>query len=210
MPQYTVRQGDSLASIAFAYGFFWETIWQHPDNAQIRQLRQNPNVLHPGDQLFIPDRQSKFAEGSTEQRHRFRRKGVPERFAVRLLDEHEEPRAGLAYSLVIEGNIHQGTTDSDGMIQIPVPPNARQGNLIVGEEEQETYRLRLSHLDPTDEISGVQARLSNLDLYHGEIDGRMNPHTMEAIEAFQEEQDLEVTGELDDNTRNRLDELHVS
>ena len=51
MPQYTVRQGDSIASIAFDHGFRWETIWQHPNNAGIRELRENPYVLHPGDEL---------------------------------------------------------------------------------------------------------------------------------------------------------------
>jgi hypothetical protein len=210
MPQYTVRQGDSITSIAFEQGFYWETIWQHPNNAGIRELRENPYVLHPGDELFIPDRQTRQVSGSSEQRHRFRRRGVPERFSVRLLDENEAPRTSEPYTLLIDGVVHQGNTDSDGMIQASVLPNARQGRLIVGEQGRETFHIRLGHLDPPDGISGIQARLRNLGLYHGDIDGQLNPETIAAIEAFQEEKDLEITGEMDDDTRGCLNDLHVS
>jgi LysM repeat protein len=44
--RYTVKQGDHLSSIAHEYGFpDYQTIWNHADNAQLKQKRKNPNVL---------------------------------------------------------------------------------------------------------------------------------------------------------------------
>ena len=50
---YTVKQGDYLAKIAAQFGFTnLKTIWDDPQNAKLKELRKNPNVLFPGDQLF--------------------------------------------------------------------------------------------------------------------------------------------------------------
>ena len=49
---HTVQQGESVESIAHAAGHFWDTVWQHPDNAALRQLRRSPHVLLPGDVVF--------------------------------------------------------------------------------------------------------------------------------------------------------------
>jgi hypothetical protein len=52
---YTVRAGDTLASIARQAGFSnWEDIYNNPANAKFRLLRPNPNQLRPGDQIMIP------------------------------------------------------------------------------------------------------------------------------------------------------------
>lgn len=52
---YTVKSGDSLSAIAAAHGIgSWQEIYNHPDNAAFRELRPNPDLIKPGDQLFIP------------------------------------------------------------------------------------------------------------------------------------------------------------
>ena len=55
MPDYPVKQGDSLASIAFDHGLFWQSVWNHPNNARLKQQRGSPNILKPGDVVFVPD-----------------------------------------------------------------------------------------------------------------------------------------------------------
>lgn len=210
MSEYTVRQGDTTASIALEHGFLWQTIWDHSNNQELRNRRDNHNVLNPGDVIFIPDRRERQESGATGQRHRFRRKGLPERLRLRLLDEDHQPRANLAYTLEIDGNQFSGTTDSEGLIEQAISPDARRGRLLVGESREEEHELNLGHLDPVTETSGVQARLMNLNYYVGEIDGEMNDETRMAVREFQRRHDLEETGEMNDETRTRLEERHGS
>src|SRR4030095_14342956 len=55
---YTVKQGDHVAGIAFRFGLSdFRTIWDHPNNTELKNKRQNPNVLFPGDVLYVPDRE---------------------------------------------------------------------------------------------------------------------------------------------------------
>ena len=52
---YTVRQGDTLTSIARQFGFAnWKDIYYNPANAALRLRRPNPDLLQPGDQVLIP------------------------------------------------------------------------------------------------------------------------------------------------------------
>jgi hypothetical protein len=90
MPEYNVNQGESIASIAHQQGIFWETIWNHPHNAQLKERRGNPNILYPGDVVFIPEKEEKQESCATEQRHHFRKKGNTIRLQLRILAEPEE------------------------------------------------------------------------------------------------------------------------
>ncbi len=212
MPEVTVEQGDSVASIAYERGLFWETVWNHPDNAELKERRAGPNILLAGDVVFVPDKELKQESVNSGQSHRFRRKGVPERLGFRLLDEENAPRANVPYVLEIDENRFEGTTDEEGFVEVPIVPNARSGRLIVGESGGEEYQILLSHLDPIDEISGIQARLNNLGYNRvvGDTDGELGPETTAALRAFQREHNLPVTGELDDATRSELEAAHGS
>jgi type I restriction enzyme S subunit len=53
MPEeYVIQPGDCVSSIAFDRGFFWETLWNHPKNAELKQKRTDPNILKEGDILI--------------------------------------------------------------------------------------------------------------------------------------------------------------
>jgi hypothetical protein len=201
---YEVQPGQSVDSIAYDHGLFWQTIWNDPNNQQLRQARKNPNILLPGDRVFIPQKREKQEPGATEKRHRFKRKGVPAGLNVVMKDSQGKPRAGLAYTLVIEGVMTSGKTDAAGRIQCPIPPNATSGRLVLGDQGQETYTLKLGDIDPIEALSGVQQRLSNLGFYRGSADGRMTPATEQAVKDFQAKSGLPVTGSLDQATRDKL------
>jgi hypothetical protein len=65
VPQrHTVRQGDCIASISFRNGFLPETIWNDPNNAELRRTK-HPNILKPGDIVFIPDKRPKTSSLKT-------------------------------------------------------------------------------------------------------------------------------------------------
>lgn len=204
MAKHTVRQGDCISSIADKYGFFPDTLWNHAENAQIKQKRKDPNVLLAGDEVFIPDKQEKTESCATEQRHRFRKKGVPAKFVLQLLDD-DQPRAGVDYTLEIDGQVFSGKTDSEGKLEHSIPPDAKKGKLVIdGTEEHE---LELGELDPITEERGLRARLENLGFIAGP-QGSSADELKEAIEAFQQKNNLKVTGKADDQTRNKLLEIH--
>jgi len=110
---HAVQQGECTESIAFDNGLFWETIWNDPNNAELRRARQSPNALLPGDKLHVPERQEGSSSGETEKRHRFKRKGVPSTIQI-VLKEGGEPRTGVPYTLTIDGKFVSGTTDGQG------------------------------------------------------------------------------------------------
>jgi hypothetical protein len=193
-----VRQGDCISSIAFEHGFFWDTLWNHPNNADLKQKRKDPNVLMEGDVVHIPDLTPKVESGGTDQRHRFRLKGVPAKFKLRLMLD-DRPRANEPYRLNIDGHWHEGTTDHDGCLKHPIPPNAQSGTLIVGKEEsQDTYHLKFGSIDPLDSDEGIRGRL--LDLGYGADD------LAAGLRAFQQKEGLQPTGRADDATRAKLKE----
>ncbi len=209
--EHIVAEGECIASIAFDKGFLPNTLWEHPQNAALKQERKFGTVLKAGDSVFIPDKQIKEVTGGTEAEHLFVRKGIPESLRIQLLDEEDKPRAGLTYIVTIEGNLRRGKTDGDGFVTIFIPPNAMRGHLIVEENgHEEEYDLQLGYLEPVTEIKGVQSRLTNLGYPCGNESGNLDELTKRSILAFQEANNLSATGELNPETLSKLQALHGS
>jgi hypothetical protein len=205
---HQVKQGDCISSIAFEYGFLPDTIWNHPNNAELKKNRKDMNILLPGDIVFVPDKQLKEVSEPTNQVHKFSVKNVPAKLSLRLLFDGE-PRRNEPYTLDFEGKITTGTTDSDGNINISIIPNAKTAKLTIGIDERKMeYDLQLGRLDPVDKITGVQSRLNNLGFDCGRVDGMLNTETKEALQAFQVSVGIQPSGELDAATKAKLYESH--
>ncbi len=198
---YVIKQGECIESIAAKFNLYWKNIWDAPENASLRAARKHPNALLPGDRVFIPEMQIKEISAQTEQRHKFKKKGVPSKIDLILKDQKGEPRSGIPYILEIDGKIINYKTGADGRVKHSISPLAQKVRLIVNPgEKQEEYNLLIRHLDPITEISGIQGRLNNLGYDCGRIDGSLGPKTKAAICEFQKTHNLTVTGELDEAT----------
>lgn len=195
---YSVKPGDCITSIAFEHGFFWQTIWNDGANADLKSKRKDPNVLMEGDVVHIPDLRVRKASGATEKTHKFKLKGVPAKFKLRLMLD-DQPRKGEPYRLNIDGQWLAGKTDQNGFLSHPLPPNAQSGTLIVGQgDAQDIYHLQFGGIDPLDTDDGLRGRLLNLGYGAEDLPG--------ALRAFQQKEGLQVTGQVDDATRTKLKE----
>jgi N-acetylmuramoyl-L-alanine amidase len=208
MPVHFVKQGDCMNTIACQYGFFWETLWNHERNAELKKKRQDPNVLMAGDQVFIRDKRVKEESGATGQTHTFRLKGVPVKLRFQLVDFDGSPRAGEKYTLTVDGSKRSGVTGEDGEISEVIPPQAKKAKLEIIDTGEE-YDFDLGHVNPVEYASGVQARLKNLGYYKGEITSTLDDETKEAIRRFQRAHGLPETGDTDSQTLDLLRETHL-
>lgn len=122
----------------------------------------------------------------------------------------DKPRANVPYLLIIDGTSVSGKTDRNGMIQCSIPPDAKEGQLILepGTLNETILPLLLGHLDPLSDVSGVKHRLANLGFDSGDQTDEATPDLAAALRAFQEKHGLQVTGEIDQPTRDKLRELH--
>lgn len=124
----------------------------------------------------------------------------------------ERPRANVPYHLFIDGQPTQGKTDGDGYLTLAIPPNAREGRLVLdpGTGKQSELRLGLGHLDPITEVAGVKQRLANLAFDCGDRTNEPSEALADAIARFQAQNGLPVNGELSDQLRDALKKAHGS
>jgi len=204
--RHRVVQGDSVASVAQTHGFAPDTIWDHPDNAALRQQREHANILAPGDVVVIPAREAKTVLLAVGRRHVFHRRGVPAVLRLQFYDEARQQRVGVAWRLRVAGvPPASGQTDEQGVLCAYLPADARSGELALGppSDDEERYQLAFGHLDPVATPAGVTVRLASLG-FIADPDAVTAAVRSQALRAFQRRCQLPVTGEADDATRAKL------
>lgn len=208
---HEVTQGDTTVRLAFAAGHHWSTVWQHGQNASLRQLRKHHNVLLPGDRLFIPAIRPRQVSKPTDATHQFVRKGIPEKFNLQFLDYDNKPLSNAPYILTLDGFASTGNLDGDGWLRVFVRPDVRSGRIEVGPHGSlAACDLHFGNLDPLSTLTGIQARLRNLGLYDGPIDGETNDLLKEAVRAFRIAEGLPDSDEINDELSQRLETNHRS
>jgi hypothetical protein len=214
---HTVQSGECLSSIAKLYGLHdWRTIYNHGKNQGFRAKRPNPNILLPGDELFIPDRAERTEKCPTGRTHRFVVKAPHMRLRIVLKDDDGEPFRGKTFAVAVEGREIRGTTGQDGLVDVEVPVTERTATLsawLYDDDDPEDpdieYDLLLGHLDPVDSTSGIQARLQNLG-FACEVDGVLGEETTAAVRRFRAKYGLatEVDDPIGEAFRAKLVDIH--
>jgi hypothetical protein len=213
MKVHRVNQGEFLASIARQYKISrWQTIYEHADNAEFRRKRPNPNVIHPGDRIVIPDMETRTEKGATDERHRFRVETPKTLLRIMLRDEDGEPLANEPYKLTYDDTELDDITDGEGLVEQEIPVGVREATIRLDKYDL-TMPLQVGGLDPVDDeddtsriVAGAQARLNNLGYYCGSVDGDDGPKTSAALRSFQKQKldRSEPDGKLDKETRKLL------
>ena len=215
MPKHIVEQGEYLSLIARNHGFSdFRTIWDHPENVKLKQKRQNPNVLFPGDQLFIPARESREESRATGKKHRFEAKQGKLMLRLRLEDAYRRPIADAKCELTVEGQLFKLVTDGEGKLEREIPATAQKATIVVKDPvtpiDDHVIPIKIGELDPVDEVSGQQARLNNLGYFAGPVDKHDEALFHSAVEEFQCEHmgPSAVDGKCGPKTQAKLKEIH--
>jgi len=208
---HIVQQGECLSRIAARYGFTdWHVVYDAPENAELRRLRPNPNVIHPGDRVSIPELRPREHVAATAQRHQFTVRSRVRELRIKLRDAERQPLANQPYRLTfgpLGDQLLSGTTDGEGLLSQRLPLDVEHAEL---ELSGSSWTLAIGHLNPVNDardsgVSGIQGRLANMGYDVGRIDGVIGPRTRAAIEAFQRDHPpLVVDGTCGPLTRARL------
>lgn len=207
---HIVKQGECFSSIAKEHGFLIKTLWEYSSNAALREKRKNPNVLLPGDKVVIPDMKLSEYDAATEQKHTYQLKADKVKLQLRLLRE-DKPQARVNYRLQIGGEVMNSQTDGDGWIRTSISAATKTAKLILSPDtsNEEEYELLIGHLDPLEETAGVIKRLDNLGFLIGSNENK-DDELKSALAKFQDKNDLPKTGEGDQNTLDKLKQMHGS
>jgi hypothetical protein len=194
----TAEQGDDLPKIADENGFRdYNTIWQAPENAELRQQRQ-PTVLMPGDRVWVPDKRPGEVSAPAGAKQRFRLEVAVAELRVALTGFDGKPMADVACTLTLgSGAPRAVTSDGNGVVSCPLPPGTDSATLGVGGRE---LALEIGHLDPVDQRSGLIERLRNLGylepLAADETDNLVSDDELAfAVSCFQRAAGLPVDGD---------------
>jgi N-acetylmuramoyl-L-alanine amidase len=198
----TVEQGDHLPALAEEAGFSdWRTVWDAPENAELRAQRKEPGLLAPGDRVFLPDKQA--GDGvrvPTGASARFRVKIRLPKLRVVVCGFDGKPLADTQVTVTVEGAEVHATTGADGLVELDLTPGAREATLEVNAM---SWTLQIGHLDPVDTDTGLWARLRNLGYLVDEDteqagaapDAPPDPELLAfAIELFQRDHGLPIDG----------------
>lgn len=205
MGTYVVRPGEYLEQIAVRARVSADAIWNDPRNAALRAQGRTPTQLHPGDVLALPDappgrlvlRVGGF-NGYTAR--------VPLVKVPLMLTDEDGPLRDQPFVVEGLGAPLEGVTDGEGRATFEVPVRVREVTVFLPSRGLR-FQIVVGNLDPITEPSGVYARLVNLGYAHG----GGSPSAVDlrhAVAAFQQSEELPVTGEVDDATRQRLAEVH--
>jgi len=206
---HEVQSGECLSTIAKANRLPWKKIWDHGENAALKEKRGNPDILYPGDKLFIPDLEERDEQGGTEQRHRFKTPKPKLVVEIILYDNDHKPLSQVDYHYTVDGEDKPAAkTGGDGIARVDITETTAS---VVLHLPWGAFPVDLGVLDPANTIRGIQQRLVNLGIETGPIDGILGPKTRGGILTFQRLEKaagLDPTGEPDDKTIKRLRQVH--
>jgi hypothetical protein len=207
--KYKVQQGECLISIAQKFGIVdWRTIYDHPENEAFKELRQNPNMICAGDEVYIPGLEGARVKAEANKKLTFVLRQAKAYFPVRLTNSKFEPLADISYTLSVYKSekdlkddplqrFEDQKTDEDGFVEQLLPKGAKFAVLEYAPYESRPSltlkkRFFIGELDDPRTKEGTRSRLNHFGFFSGE--GRFNDESKELfskqLEGFKEKYGL--------------------
>jgi hypothetical protein len=212
--KYRVRQGDTIARIAWEKGFSdWKTVYQHAANADLRKKRPNPDILAPGDEVIIPQRKPPVFQLATGKSHTLKVKVPKVQLHLALVDDEGKPFKNAKYEILLSGgpkSTIKGTTDGNGVLNEKIPYDEVEIDISAWppndpNNQPVNWTVYVGGLDPIDTVTGVQARLRSLGFDCGDEFGELGPATTDAIDEFKELHKIDEDEALGPKTLKKLE-----
>ena len=210
---HVVRQGEYLAKLAFVHGFDADQVWTDPKNADLAQSRPDPNVLAPGDVIHIPTAKKEGQQINKGTTNRYEVK-VPKVKVDLLFRDGDQPMAGEECEIVGLGEPGPDTpkaTDGGGKLSLDVPVTTRELFVSFPKREGMAFQFYVGDVDPVSDETGIATRLLNLGYlpsYFDDDPDEQGEWMKKAVAAFQAENGMDPTGDVDEATRKALQDGH--
>ncbi len=196
--KHKVVQGECLISIAQKFGLAnWQTIYDASENSAFKTLRKNPNMICPGDELFIPILTGTKQKADLNKKTTFVLKKAKGYFSICLIDRKSNPLPDVPYELSFyksENNktaepilkIENSKSDSDGYVEHKLPKGAKFAQLEYAPYASRPslkikMGLKVGELDDLSTDLGMRSRLNQFGYYSGE--GKMDDKSRDLFQA---------------------------
>jgi hypothetical protein len=223
MQPVVIQRGDFLSKLADAFAFDADAVWNDDHNADLRALRYSPDMLVPGDVMFVPGEPNApvetaphAADGASTALSPVPTSSISVRFTEAIY-------ASKAYRLQELDELGVLMTDETGMAKFDCPVTV-QTVTVVFSTSGESRELNIGGMDPVDTLAGVFKRLQNLGYLAADSDFDPNElivlraglyaleahESPEAAEAWAEDAGLSDDGTLDEDVKTMLVTAHGS
>jgi hypothetical protein len=162
-----------------------------------------------------PPNDDHYPEWRSRATRRYAIDAPTEGFRLRLCDLDLVPYAERPFSFCLDGYPEiRGTTDKEGFAIVDTPPADAQGYVEMWPDDAEPddkvrWDISIASIISPATPRGASTRLFNLDFSSDDPTDEMTDELREAVRYFQSDCDgLEVTGELDKPTCERLVAIH--
>jgi hypothetical protein len=214
VPDHKVQEGEHLAMLAAQAGFAeLKPLLDDPHNQAIA-ARRHPNILEPDETVFVPDRRPKTESVATGASHALTVRRLKAELRLKLAGFlGAKLDVARAEARIDGGSATPVTVGDDGAATVPIQPRSREVRLSVELKDEEARAIewtcragaRRAEHEP-----GALARLRNLGYYRVVEADRDPRERRSAIEEFQHEHQLPLSGELDAATIQKLIDVHGS
>ncbi|MCA9619430.1 MAG: peptidoglycan-binding protein [Myxococcales bacterium] len=221
MMAYVVRQGDHLARLAAERGFDAAEVWNHDANRELRERRRNPQVLAPGDVIYLPEARQSRLRLTAKSQNRYQA-DMPTVRVDQVLTFGARPLADERYEVHgLGGEPLLRRTDREGRARFEAPAHLRHVHLYLPDQNVAAL-VQIGHLDPETEDQGLRDRLAHLGyllprgLLPPSLAGDVaDPATRareieDALRRFQRDRELPENGAPDEATLAALLDAHGS